>query len=276
MDYLPSSFSIEQEELTADSVDLQKIDKLMSISNSAFAEGISATAMHEVKARNQAPWSAILSFSALSGDGGGTAFFVSPRVLITAGHCLYTNEGWIDEAQIKINQNEEIKSSLFRVTVGWAGHRDYDYDVGAIILDHPIPTNGYFGLCVLKNSIVDSSLVHCAGFPFLKEPTSKDQPRPFVHAAGKVASTERAIKYGFYRGVGSSGTPLWVRTAAGHRLVTAIHTRQPPKEDESNRDIRYAVRLTGELVRCIKSWIDEAESIDAAARPSPTLRAIDS
>ena len=277
MDHLPSSFSVEKEDLTAGIFDLHAdLHKAMSISNSGWAEGISATPMHAVKARNQLPWTAILAFSAPPGHPAGTAFLISSRVLITAAHCLYTEEGWIDEALIKISENDEIRASSFRVTVGWAGHRDLDYDVGAIILDHPLPNHGHFGLCTLETSIIESALVHCAGFPFFKQPQSEEQSRTFVHAAGKAAPLDRAIKYNFYGGGGSSGSPLWVRTAAGHRLVIAIHHRNALQDKEPSKDTRYGVRVTEELFRCIKLWIDEAESTDAVALPSPVLRAINS
>jgi V8-like Glu-specific endopeptidase len=273
VDHLPSSFSAEkQDDLTAGNFSLPKA---MSISNSGYAEGISATAMHGVKARNQLPWSAIVAFSAPSGNPAGTAFFISSRVLITAAHCLYTETGWIDEALIKISENEEIKASSFRATVGWASDRDLDYDLGAIILDQPLPDRGHFGLCTLETSIVESSLVHCAGFPLLPQ-QSDVQSRGMTHAAGKAAPLDRAIMYNFYGGGGSSGSPLWVRTAAGHRLVVAIHHRNASQDKQPRKDIRYGVRVTEELFRCIKSWIDEAESIDAVARPGAVLRATDS
>jgi V8-like Glu-specific endopeptidase len=269
VDHLPSSFSVEkQDDLNPAILDLPKA---MSISNSGYAEGISATPMHAVGARNQLPWSAIFAFSAPPGTLAGTAFLISSRVLITAAHCLYTTEGWAAEALIKIGENEEIRASSFRVTAGWAGHRDLDYDVGAIILDRPLPNHDHFGLCCLETSIIESSLVHCAGFPFFKQPQSEEQTRTLVHAAGKATPLDRAIEYNFYRGGGSSGSPLWVRTAAGHRLVIAIHTRNK----DPGKDIRYGVRVTQELFRCIKLWIDEAET-EAVTRPSAVIRAADS
>jgi V8-like Glu-specific endopeptidase len=270
VDHLPSSFSVEkQDDLSPAILDLPKA---MSISNSGYAEGISATPMHVVGARNQLPWSAILAFSAPPATLAGTAFLISPRVLITAAHCLYTSEGWADEALIKISENEEIRASSFRVTAGWVGDRDFDYDVGAIILDRPLPNRGHFGLCCPETSIIKSSVVHCAGFPFFKQPQPEGQSRTLVHAAGKVTPADRVIEYNFYGGGGSSGSPLWVRTAAGHRLVMAIHHRAK----DPGKDIRYGVRITQELFRCIKLWIDEGENTGAVAQPSVVIPATDS
>jgi glutamyl endopeptidase len=262
--YLPSSFSVVTEDLSAESFGVREAT---SISSNTHAEGIMAMPMHVVKARNRVPWTAIVPFP-------GTAFFIAPRVLITAGHCLYTQEeGWVEEFQIKTGDNEPINVSSLRVTFEWASRLDLDYDVGAILLDSPLPNEGHFGLGVLETSIIDSALVHCAGFPFSQQPPTNNGSRTFTHGAGKVASLERKIKYDFYGGGGASGSPVWVQTAAGHRIVIAIHHRTG-QEKERSQNIRYGVRVTDKLFQCMKSWIQEAERNDAAARPNPVLRAI--
>jgi len=187
----------------------------------------------------------------------GTGFLASSRILITAAHCLYTKEGWIEGVRIKLNGGEEIRSTSFIVPAGWAAEQNLDYDFGAIILNDALAKLGHFGLCTVETSIIDSVILHCAGFPAPDANKIEEQERTLMHAANKAKVIDLEIKYNFFGGIGSSGSPLWVRTASGHRLVVAIHHRNA---GQSKSHERYGLLLRGEVLEIIDSWIKEVDN----------------
>jgi hypothetical protein len=137
--------------------------------------------------------------------------------------------------------------------------QDFDYDVGAVILDNPLPCGEHFGLCTLDTAAIESIVLHIAGFPMFQQPEitpDANLKRELVYAAGLTKALDRNIMYDFFGGHGSSGSPIWVRTGSGHRLVVAIHHR---REQKDNKLVRYGLRVSNELLLLIRSWIAEAE-----------------
>jgi glutamyl endopeptidase len=70
-----------------------------------------------------------------------TGFFISPRCIITAGHCIYFNESWAKEIEVipGVKGTERPpygsqKSSWFETTNGWIESRREENDYGVIFL----------------------------------------------------------------------------------------------------------------------------------------------
>jgi V8-like Glu-specific endopeptidase len=220
------------------------------------AEGRLAAPMTTVEAPDEPPWTSVFAYSTPAKHTPGTGFLVSARILITTAHCLYSSDGWIAEAIVQINDNEAIGASSFRAMPSWISSQNIEHDIGAIVLDRPLNDRGHFGLCSFEQPFGDATVLHCAGFPL---DTSRAFVRPYhacMHGAGSAAIHGPFMKYKFFGGRGTSGSPVWLRTAAGHRLVIAIHQRKGGPSEEAGS---YGLCFTDEIVRTIASWIDETK-----------------
>ena len=103
------------------------------------------------------PWRAIahLVVTWRNGTSGGcTGWFIGPRTLVTAGHCVYssTKGGWASSIRAYPGRNgsstpygSAVSHRLFSVT-GWTSSGNHEYDYGAIQLSStPGNTVGWFG-----------------------------------------------------------------------------------------------------------------------------------
>ncbi len=103
------------------------------------------------------PWRAIahLVVTWRNGTSGGcTGWFIGPRTVVTAGHCVYSSSrgGWASSIRAYPGRNGSstpygsgVSHRLFSVT-GWTSSANHEYDYGAIQLSSTLGnTVGWFG-----------------------------------------------------------------------------------------------------------------------------------
>lgn len=132
-------------------------------------------------------WRAIASLRITARDGSlwvGTAWFISPRTLITAGHCVFIHgnanpnrNGWVSSIEVVPGRNGSqrpfgsLTSKTFWSVRGWTEKGDQNLDYGAIILDQPFGQNtGWFGYGVFDDNKLVGAQAHVAGYPADKQP----------------------------------------------------------------------------------------------------------
>jgi glutamyl endopeptidase len=131
---------------------------------------------------DQYPWRAIASLRITARDGSlwiGTAWFISPRTLATAGHCIFikgsgnpNRDGWVSSIDVVPGRNGflkplgTLKAKTFWSVRGWTEKGDQNFDYGAIILDEPFGVNtGWFGYGVHEDSKLVGVQAHVTGYP---------------------------------------------------------------------------------------------------------------
>jgi len=178
------------------------------------------------------PWRAIcaLKITAANGRGFiGTGWLISPRTVITAGHCVFMHAegGWVRSIQVIPAQNDGLSpygscsSNVLRSTQGWVNSKNRDFDYGAIIL----PTNcrlgatvGYFGFAVRDNSFLMASALNLSGYP-----GDKGGRQQWFMAQRPKSVSSKVITYDIDTYGGQSGAPVWV-LQSGNRYGVGIHT----------------------------------------------------
>ncbi len=200
------------------------------------------------------PYTAICSLRIRSASGArymGTGFFISPRVLLTAGHCVYVHSdgGWVESIEVIPARNGTDSpygtavSETFFSLGGWIEDKDKNYDFGVIVLpeDSPLGKNvGWFGYKALRREkeYVGKTL-NISGYPGDKG--GKEQW--WMSGEGEVQGP--LLKYDIDTFGGQSGSPVWA-TIGGREYVLGVHTMG------NSRLGNFATRINMKIIRDIR------------------------
>jgi len=156
-----------------------------------------------------------------------TGWFIGPRTLMTAGHCVYSHSagGWAKQIEVVPGMNGSQRpfgstvGRSFRSVKGWTKDRKPDFDYGAIILPNNTLGNrvGWFGFANLSSKSLKNLLANNSGYP---------GDKPFGtqwYNAGRISKvTSKRLFYMFDTAGGQSGSPVW-RNKNGKRHAVGIH-----------------------------------------------------
>lgn len=180
------------------------------------------------------PWRAHASLLITAADGSswiGTAWFIGPHTLATAGHCVYIKnsgvpgrDGWVRSIRVMPGRNGSTlpygsaTTSAFRTVTGWANNGDQNYDYGAIILPTDLgSTTGWFGIGIFSDSQLNSSTVNISGYP-----GDKPAGTQWYHANRVSAVNALKVFYTVDTAGGQSGSAVY-RIENGSRYGVAVH-----------------------------------------------------
>jgi V8-like Glu-specific endopeptidase len=214
----------------------------------------------EVGNTDDYPWRCIASLRITAADGSrwiGTAWFVSPRVMLTAAHCVYIHErgGWVRQIEVIPGRRGSERphgsciATEFRSVRGWTEDSDRDFDYAAILLPEDCPLGeelGWFGLEVRQDSEFADLTINLSGYPGDK-PTGTQ----WFHSNVVTDVDEYVVTYRADTAGGQSGAPVWVWKPSTGRFGVGIHTNGSLAGNS-------ATRITEEVFDNITTWREEA------------------
>jgi V8-like Glu-specific endopeptidase len=179
------------------------------------------------------PWRMICALDIESQNGPaliGTGWFVGPRTVITAGHCVFDPVelgGWAKKITVTPGRNGSAlpfpseASAEFSTTDLWQKDQNPDFDYGVIHLKTYLGAKvGAFGVAVLPDAELQNRLVNVSGYP--TEPG--DGQLQYFHASRVKATTGRRVFYDVDTVGGQSGSPVWAYLDdSKDPIVVAIH-----------------------------------------------------
>ena len=214
---------------------------LMDIGAASFESQVVLETVHgkdnriQIAQTTQFPFRAIASLLITARDGTqyvGTAWFISPRTLITAGHCVYiknsgrpNRDGWVKSIEVMPGRSGSnlpygsVTSSQFWTVKGWADRGDENYDYAAIIIPTELGSKvGWFGYGAFPDGALMGPILNVTGYP-----ADKDGGATLWHdskAAAALSSTK--IHYDIDTHGGQSGAAVYM-IRDGKRYAVAVH-----------------------------------------------------
>lgn len=238
---------------------------LPDVGAASFSVGFQLETVHGVDDRvrvqdtDRYPWSATASLLITARDGSqwiGTAWFVSPRTLVTAGHCVYiTNSpiqarnGWVLSIQVLPGRNGtqlpfgSVTATQFWTVRGWSESGDENYDYGAIV----VPTEmgervGTYGFGAFSDDDLAGRALNIAGYP-------GDKPVGTLwYDARAIASTSPTkVYYDIDTAGGQSGAAAYV-VENDERIGVAVHAYGGPVTNSGTR-------ISAPVFKNISDWM---------------------
>jgi V8-like Glu-specific endopeptidase len=180
------------------------------------------------------PWRATASLLITAADNArfvGTAWFIGPHTLMTAGHCVCIKnsgvpgrDGFVRSIQVMPGRNGStlpfgsVTSTNFRSVAGWSNDGSELYDYGAIILPTDLGNDtGWLGFGVFDDATLTGSIGNIAGYP-------ADKPSGTLwYDSRTVASVgPQKVHYDIDSYGGQSGAAVY-RVVDNARYAFAIH-----------------------------------------------------
>lgn len=201
------------------------------------------------------PWRALCWLHITARDGVrslGTGWLAGPRLVVTAGHCVYRHRhgGWARSIEVVPGRDGDRRpfgtftSSAFKSVSGWTRDRNPELDYGGILLrgdEAPGERTGWLGFGPLSDDELLATPLDLAGYP-----DDKAAGTLWWHARRIERVSPRSLLYTLDTEGGQSGSPLW-RRSNGTRCAVAIHAG-------GLGGLNQAVRISGRVSKNLSDW----------------------
>jgi len=182
----------------------------------------------------QYPWRVIASLLITAADNSqwiGTGWFISPRTLVTAGHCVFIKNspvpgrnGWVKKIQVMPGRNGSelpfggMSATEFWTVQGWGDNGLENYDYGAIILPSSFPEDlGHYAFGVFEDSKLLQATANLAGYP-----SDKSRGTLWYDHRNVGSVNPDKVFYAADTAGGQSGAGVYV-IQDGQRIAVAVH-----------------------------------------------------
>jgi V8-like Glu-specific endopeptidase len=204
------------------------------------------------------PWRQICSLRIKSKSGqvyAGTAWFIGPKTLATAGHCVYLQKdgGWAASIEVipaRFGDSTPfgtLESKRFSAVDGWTVQNLRDFDYGVIHLDSSSVGQqvGNFEVQSFPDALLTNVVAKVSGYPADRE-QAKFQ---YFHERPIQTLTPTRISYDIDTFGGQSGSPIWEDTAEHGVVAIGIHTN-------AGLSSNSGTRINDDVIDNLISWLE--------------------
>jgi len=207
------------------------------------------------------PWRQICALRIRAASGQmyvGTGWFIGPKALATAGHCVYLQDegGWpesIDVIPAKHGGVEPFghaRSAKFACVDGWTKERKRDCDYGVIFLEDDAVGRqvGNFEVQALNDDELRGIDAKISGYPADKDLAEYQ----YFHERPLSSVTATRLNYDIDTFGGQSGSPIWQDTEERGLIAVGIHTT-------GGLSSNSGTRISNDVLANLISWLEAAK-----------------
>jgi glutamyl endopeptidase len=205
------------------------------------------------------PWRQICALRIKSKTGklfAGTGWFIAPKAVATAGHCVFLQAegGWPDSIDVipaKFGPNEpfgRMTSRHYGSVDGWVESQKRDFDYGVIFVDDPEVGKkvGNFEVQSLGDGDLKGAEAKISGYP-----ADRDRAEfQYYHERPLISTTATQLLYEIDTFGGQSGSPIWRDTQESGVVVVGIHTT-------GGATSNFGTRITDPVIDNLASWANK-------------------
>jgi glutamyl endopeptidase len=205
------------------------------------------------------PWRQICALRILSQSNQqyvGTAWFIGPRTLATAGHCVYLQDdgGWAKSIKVIPAKQGPLEplghqmSTRFASVDGWVKDRKRDFDYGVIFLDDDRAGQavGNFEVRAVPPGELRGPEAQISGYPADRDAATFQ----YFHMRPLKDVTDTRLVYDIDTFGGHSGAPIWQNTKERGVIAVGIHTTGGVTSNSGTR-------ITDDVLDNLISWTSE-------------------
>ena len=217
------------------------------------------------------PWSRICDLLITARDNSkhsGTAWFISHRTLVTAGHCLFVHKpgraihGFVKEVVVMpARRGERFESQSlfgwavapegsFRVHDEWRLRGDRDFDYGVIVLPQATPLGSRTGFFRFHNfDNLNGATPFLSGYPDDEPPGTVPEGTQWFERNPIREVTPRRVSYDIFTVSGMSGSPVFLDVPQVQDTVAcAIH-------NFGDEPLNTGVRINQDVSNQLDAWL---------------------
>lgn len=191
------------------------------------------------------PWSGVCHLSITAKNGArfiGTGWLISPRCVITAGHCVFIKSagGWASSIEVSAGRSGgsfpfgKVASSRLSAFPRWVSDTDRNFDCGCIILPRPFKSQTVSAPSVFKYAAKSEAAIKARALNLAGYPGDKGGITQWFHARAAQNVLPSIITYDIDTAGGQSGSPVW-HLENGVRTAVGIHTNGSPLGNSATR-----------------------------------------
>lgn len=180
----------------------------------------------------------------------GTGWFLTPTLVVTAGHCVHEGAGggFYPEIEVVPGMNGAVRpfgsttvaAAKFRAAAGWVANGSVLDDYGAILLDAPFPGVSITDADALPDAELANAELTLSGYP-----ADKPTGTQWVHAGLPTSVQPRRLSYMIDTFGGHSGSVVTAITPAGRRAVGIHNYGGCPN---------HCTRITADVLADLQDW----------------------
>jgi glutamyl endopeptidase len=203
------------------------------------------------------PWRQICSLRIHSRSGQmyvGTGWFIGPRTLATAGHCVFLQNdgGWAESIEViparfgSKTPFGTLRSTRFSAVDGWTVRKERDFDYGVIHLDSDEVglKLGNFEVRSFPDVVLNAVNAKISGYPADREQAQFQ----YFHERPVQTVTPTRISYDIDTYGGQSGSPVWQDSEENGLVAIGIHTTGAISGNS-------ATRISDDVLDNLISWL---------------------